>query len=123
MGKRLEQAGYEDAYAWGGAAVVRQLGELGEMSVTVRIPSPLYRLTGGLSVVKAQGGVISDVIEELEMRFPGLKDQLFDAQGALRPSMHIYVNGEDIRFLSGLQTRLEDEARVSIIPAIAGGHS
>jgi len=91
------------------------------VSVSVKIPSPLYRLTGGLSVVEAQGGDISDVLEDLEMRFPGFKDQLCDAKGALRPWMHIYVNGEDIRFLAGLQTRLEDQAQVSIIPAIAGG--
>jgi molybdopterin synthase sulfur carrier subunit len=59
------------------------------MSVAVRIPSPLYRLTGGLSVVEAQGDTISDVLQDLEMRFPGLKDQLCDAQGALRPWLHI----------------------------------
>jgi molybdopterin synthase sulfur carrier subunit len=93
------------------------------MSVTVKIPSPLYRLTDGLSVVEAQGGTISDVLQDLEMRFPGLKDQVCDAEGAVRPSIHIFVNGEDIRFLSGLKTSLEDQARVSIIRAIAGGAS
>ena len=92
------------------------------MSVTVRIPSPLYRLTGGLSVVEAQGDTVSDMLQDLEMRFPGLKDQLCEAGGAVRPSIHIFVNGEDIRFLAGLQTRLEDQARISIIMAIAGGY-
>ena len=91
------------------------------MHVTVRIPSPLYRLTDGLSVVEAQGDTVADVLQDLERRFPGLKDQLCEAEGAVRPSIHISVNGEDIRFLAGLETVLEDRARVSIVRAIAGG--
>jgi sulfur-carrier protein len=92
-----------------------------QMSVTVRIPPPLWRLTGGVSVVEAQGDVMSDVLEDLEMRFPGMKDRLCDAEGALRPWLHIYVNGEDIRFLAGLHTSLPDQTRISISPMIAGG--
>ena len=53
------------------------------MSVTVRIPSPLYRLTGDLSVVEAQGDTVSAVLQDLDMKFPGLKDQLCDAEGTL----------------------------------------
>jgi sulfur-carrier protein len=93
------------------------------MTVTVRIPFHLYRLTDGQNLIDAQCGTISDVLKYLDTSFPGLKEQICDNDGAVRSSIHIYVNGEDIRFLSGLQTRLEEGSRVAIIPAMAGGVS
>ena len=52
---------------------------------------------------------------------PGIKERLCDESGELRRFINIYVNGEDIRFLSGLQTPVKDGDEVSIVPAVAGG--
>ena len=91
------------------------------MSVKVRIPTPLRGLTNDLDVVAAEGGTLGDAIEGLESSFPGIKDRICDEQGELRRFVNVYVNGEDVRFLSGLQTALAAGAEVSIVPAVAGG--
>ena len=92
------------------------------MPVTVRIPTPLRKLTNELDVVTAdESGTLSQLIDALERQFPGLKERLCDETGALRRFVNVYVNGEDVRFLSGLDTRIEAGAEVSIVPAVAGG--
>jgi molybdopterin synthase sulfur carrier subunit len=92
------------------------------MPVTVRIPTPLRKLTNEQDIVSAnEGGTLAELINTLERDFPGLKDRLCDETGALRRFVNIYVNGEDVRFLSGLQTPIQAGAEVSIVPAVAGG--
>ena len=91
------------------------------MAVTVRIPTPLQRLTGDKAEVAASGGTVQDLIQDLERQFPGFKERLCDPQGRLRRFVNIYVNEEDIRFLKAESTPLKDGDEVSIIPAIAGG--
>jgi molybdopterin synthase sulfur carrier subunit len=91
------------------------------MSVKVRIPATLRRLTGGQEVVTAEGSRLKDCIEALEARFPGLKERLVDEAGQLRRFVNVYVNGEDVRFLQGLDTVLKPGDEVSIVPAVAGG--
>jgi molybdopterin synthase sulfur carrier subunit len=91
------------------------------MSVTVRIPAPLRKLTGGQSEVSAAGATVADLVEDLEANHPGLKERLCDESGAIRPFVNIYVNDEDIRFLKGPETALGEGDSVSIVPAIAGG--
>ncbi len=91
------------------------------MSVKVRIPAPLRRLTGGQEVVTAEGSRLKDCIEALEAQFPGLKERLVDEAGQLRRFVNVYVNGEDVRFLQGLDTILRPGDEVSIVPAVAGG--
>ena len=92
-----------------------------EMSILVRIPSPLRRLTGGQSEVTADGATVSELLNTLEQRFPGIKERLYDEAGQLRRFVNIYINEEDIRFLKGKDTPLKDGDEVSIIPAMAGG--
>ena len=89
--------------------------------VKVRIPTPLRKLTGGKGEVEAEGKTIADLIEDLENRYPGIKERLMDESGNLRRFINIYVNEEDIRFLQGKDTSLSDGDDVSIVPAIAGG--
>lgn len=89
--------------------------------ITVRIPAPLRRLCGGAAAVESGGGDLAAVIAELEGRYPGFQERLCNEDGSLRRFVNIYVNGEDVRFLAGLATRLEDGFEVSIVPAIAGG--
>lgn len=90
------------------------------METTVRIPTPLRTLTGGNDEVKASGATIAEVIDDLEAKYPGIRERLLDAKG-VRRFINIYVGEEDIRFLDGLATKLEAGAQVSIVPAIAGG--
>ena len=91
------------------------------MSVLVRIPTPLRRFTNGSDEVNSQGATVGAVVEDLEQRHPGIKERLCDDAGRVRRFVNIYVNGDDIRFLSHLDTAVKDGDEVSIVPAIAGG--
>ena len=91
------------------------------MSVNVRIPTPLRRMTGGADQVNVEGSNISEVIASLDAEFPGIKQRLCDEQGAIRSFVNVYVNGEDVRFLRGLDTDTKDGDEISIVPAVAGG--
>ena len=91
------------------------------MAVTVRIPTPLRRLTENLAEVETEGTDIETIIENLETSYPGMKERLCDEDGNIRRFVNVYLNDEDIRFLDGKATTVEDGAEISIIPAIAGG--
>ena len=91
------------------------------MSVTVRIPTPLRKLTNESEVVSGDGGTLMACIDSLEKQYPGLKERLCDETGELRRFVNIYVNGEDVRFQQGLQTSLKPGDEGSIVPAVAGG--
>jgi len=88
---------------------------------SVRIPTPLRKLTADQDEVNISASNVSELIEELENQHPGLKARLCDESGEVRRFINLYVNNEDIRFLDGKETVLKDEDVVSIIPAIAGG--
>jgi molybdopterin synthase sulfur carrier subunit len=91
------------------------------MAVLVRIPTPLRSVTRGQAEVQAAGDKVSDLIDDLEKQFPGLKERLVDEGGEMRRFINFYVNEEDIRFLQGTNTALKTGDQVSIVPAIAGG--
>ncbi|APR81367.1 Hypothetical protein A7982_06714 [Minicystis rosea] len=86
----------------------------------VRIPTPLRTLTGGADEVKAEGATVGAIIEDLEKKYPGVRDRLLDEKG-VRRFVNIFVGDEDIRFLEGLGTELKGGEQISIVPAIAGG--
>ncbi|MBI2488084.1 MAG: MoaD family protein [Deltaproteobacteria bacterium] len=88
---------------------------------SVRIPTPLRRLTGEKDEVRVNAKNIEDLIQELEKQFPGIKERLCDETGNVRRFINLYVNNEDIRFLKGIETEINDSDVVSIVPAIAGG--
>ncbi|MGI8521618.1 MAG: MoaD/ThiS family protein [Actinomycetota bacterium] len=87
----------------------------------VKIPTQLRSLTEDAPEVEAQGGTVSEIVDDLEARYPGLKERLLDDSGKLRRFVNIYVNDEDFRCLDGIGTEVPDWARLSIIPAVAGG--
>jgi sulfur-carrier protein len=91
------------------------------MAVKVRIPTPLRNVTGGVSIVDVEPSSVSGVIGELEVRYPAIKGRLRDDSGELRRFVNVYLNGEDIRFLQGLETSVSEGDEVSIVPAVAGG--
>ena len=91
------------------------------MTIKVRIPTPLMKLTENQSEVSAEGETIFDIINNLESQFNGIKDRICEENGSPRRFINIYVNEEDIRFLEGEMTSVKDGDEISIIPAIAGG--
>ena len=91
------------------------------MSASVRIPTILRNYTDGAKEVSADGGTLSELIENLESSHPGIKARVLDDQGALRRFVNVYVGDDDVRFIGGLDAEIADGAQVSIIPAVAGG--
>ncbi|HAA95258.1 MAG: MoaD/ThiS family protein [SAR202 cluster bacterium] len=91
------------------------------MSVMVRIPTPLRRMTNGKDKVEVDSGSLGDLVEKLNGEYPGFKDRLVDENGELRYFVNIYLNGEDVRFMDGLGTSTSEGDEISIVPAVAGG--
>jgi sulfur-carrier protein len=91
------------------------------MSITVKVPTQLRTLTDGAPEVTADGSTIEQVVKDLEARHPGFGERLLDDSGALRRFVNLYLDDEDVRFLQGLDTEVREGARLSIIPAVAGG--
>jgi len=90
------------------------------MEVTVRIPSQLQLLTGGRDVIVTSGATVREALDNLVRDFPDVRERLLADEG-LRRFVNVYVRDEDIRFLDGLDTKLQGGEEISIIPAVAGG--
>ena len=88
---------------------------------SVRIPTPLRKLTNDLEVVSAAGANVGELLDNLDKAFPGLRERICDEAGNVRRFVNIFVNDEDIRFLEERATPVKDTDEVSIVPAIAGG--
>jgi MoaD family protein len=88
---------------------------------TVRIPASLRSYTQNLEEVQSPGSTVGEVIQNLESKYPGLRDRILDGEGALRRYVNLFHNQEDIRFLQQLGTVVQDGDRISVVPAIAGG--
>jgi molybdopterin synthase sulfur carrier subunit len=88
---------------------------------SVRIPTPLRKLTGDLELVQAAGANINEVLQSLDQAFPGLKERICDEHGQVRRFVNVFVNDEDIRFLEEGATPVKEADEISIVPAIAGG--
>lgn len=91
------------------------------MSIQIRVPTPLRKFTGGAESVAADGATVGALVDDMERRHPGIKEKICDDGGKVRRFVNIYVNGDDIRFLSNLDSPVNDGDEVSIVPAIAGG--
>jgi len=90
---------------------------------TVRIPPVLRPKTGGQSEVEATGGNVGEVLRALTAEYPDTQSQLFGDEGDLNRYVNVYLNDEDVRVLSGLETAVKDGDTVVILPAMAGGAS
>tara|TARA_B000000460_G_C21279274_1_gene290954 strand:- start:70 stop:351 length:282 start_codon:yes stop_codon:yes gene_type:complete len=91
------------------------------MSATVKIPTPLRKLTNNETSVDADGTTVGQIVESLESAYPGMRERLIDDNGDLRHFVNIYLNGEDIRYIDGLKSSVSDNDELSIVPAVAGG--
>ena len=91
------------------------------MAVTVRIPQLLRNLTNGEKEVQVEAATLRQAIDELDRRFPGLRQRLVNGEGELLRYVNLFVNDQDVRLLSGLDTPLPEGAEVAIVPAMAGG--
>ena len=91
------------------------------MAIMVRIPAPLRKVTNDKDRVEVEAENLADMVDAMEEQFPGIRERLLDESGELRHFVNIYVNGEDVQFLDGLQTAIADSDEVSIVPAVAGG--
>ena len=91
------------------------------MAVTVKIPTQLRSVTRNEAEAQVnEAGTVGEVLDGLYDRFDGLRDRIAE-DGDLRRFVNVYVGGEDIRFLDGLDTAVEDGDEVTILPAVAGG--
>lgn len=88
---------------------------------TIRIPTPMRRYTNGERLVTVAAATLAAAVDELDRRFPGLRERLLDGEGRLHHFVNVFVDEEDVRLLEGLATPLGDGTEVAIIPAMAGG--
>jgi molybdopterin synthase sulfur carrier subunit len=88
--------------------------------VTVRIPTVLRKHTGGDAKVEADGATVGEVFSRLVAQHPSIEDSLFD-DGALRGFINVYVEDEDVRYLDGLDSKVQPNDEIAIMPAVAGG--
>ena len=91
------------------------------MSATVRIPTILRTYTAGAGEVDADGGTLAELLDSLESNHQGIRARILDDAGQLRRFVNVYVGDEDVRFSGGLEAPVPEGAKVSIIPAVAGG--
>ncbi|MCW2725479.1 MAG: thiamine S protein [Frankiales bacterium] len=91
------------------------------MAIEVRIPTILRTYTDGQKAVEGKGDTLAGLLEDLDVRHPGLRGRLITDEGVLHRFVNIYVNDEDVRFLGSLETPLKDGDSVTVLPAVAGG--
>src|SRR5579872_4619350 len=91
------------------------------MAIIVRIPTTLRKITGGAARLDAQGATVREALNSIVTLHPELGERVYDEDGHLRRFVNLFVGGEDIRFLNGLETPLTEGAELSIVPAVAGG--
>ncbi len=90
------------------------------MAISVKIPSQLRAATEGESLAEVNGSTVGEVLDALYSRYGELRGRI-SGDGGLRRFVNVYVGAEDIRFLNGLDTPVEDGDEVTILPAVAGG--
>ena len=88
---------------------------------TVRLPAVLRAQANGERAIEVEGSTILAAVQSLVDRHPALTDQLLTADGELHRFVNVYLNGQDVRYLSGLETPVGDRDKIRLLPAIAGG--
>ena len=91
------------------------------MAITVKLPTQLREAAGGNASASVAGATVGEALEALYSEHGELRGRIADDEGALRRFVNVYLKGEDIRFLDGLETAVADGDEVTILPAVAGG--
>ena len=91
------------------------------MPVTVRLPTVLRPHAGGAKAVSVEGSTVGQVLVALAGQYPGLSGQVLNGDGTLHKFVNVYLNDDDVRYLSSLDTPVSDVDEISILPAVAGG--
>jgi molybdopterin synthase sulfur carrier subunit len=91
------------------------------MTVKIRIPAQLRNLTDGLGEVEVDGASVGEALASLTTKHPAMQERLFDESGKLRRFVNVFLGDEDVRFLDGLDTKLQGGETLSVVPAVAGG--
>jgi molybdopterin synthase sulfur carrier subunit len=89
--------------------------------VDVRLPTQLRTQAGGRSTVSVEGSTVGEVLQALVSAHPGISEQVLDPDGSLHRFVNIYLNDDDVRYLSALDTPVKEGDEISILPAVAGG--
>jgi len=89
--------------------------------VTIKLPATFHMLTGGQRQMPVEGDTIREVLVGLDRSCPGVLERLMDPEGSVKRYVNVYRNDSDIRDLDGLETKVEDQDVVWIVPAVAGG--
>tara|TARA_X000000368_G_scaffold65991_1_gene47170 strand:- start:260 stop:541 length:282 start_codon:yes stop_codon:yes gene_type:complete len=93
------------------------------MAVTIRIPTTFRELTKGNSLISSNGKTLRELIDQVQTEYPDFVNRVLDDEGNLQRFVNIFLDDEDVRFLGGLDTEIEEGQIVSIVPAVAGGNS
>jgi molybdopterin synthase sulfur carrier subunit len=91
------------------------------MAITVKLPTQLRDAAGGSPSAEVTGGTVGEALESLWTQHGELRTRMADDGGGLRRFVNVYIGGEDIRFLEGLDTPVADGAELTVLPAVAGG--
>ncbi|MGH7864196.1 MAG: ubiquitin-like small modifier protein 1 [Candidatus Binataceae bacterium] len=96
------------------------------MTMRVRIPSALRKFSGGNEIIEAPVAgdmmlTVADVLAMIAREYPGIRQRVLDDQGKLRRHVNVFVDGENVRFAAGLETKVGADAEVAILPALSGG--
>jgi sulfur-carrier protein len=91
------------------------------VSVQVRIPTIFRKFTDGTPVLELEPGTVADLVDQIDGKYPGFKEQVITEAGELHRFVNVYVNDEDARYLDKLDTKVADGDTVSLLPSVAGG--
>jgi MoaD family protein len=89
----------------------------------LKIPTPLRAYTDGQSEIAIQGNTVAAALEQLVSDYPEIRQHILNGNGELRPFVNLFLNGENVKDLAGVETSLEEGDRLIMIPSIAGGGS
>jgi len=91
------------------------------MNIKVRVPLSLHKLTGNKTEFECKGDTVKDLLANLNSKYPGIKEIIYDKEGRIKPSFSVFVNGKSVRFLKNEKIFLKDGDEVLIMQLVAGG--